>query len=677
MKKIPGSWVLFAFLLSSSAVHAMDLRDSWSACFTVSPSPAPPAGPWVPVRLPGIIRSGAGENPADGSIWLQRRILAPVEPSALLLGPVSCGAEIYVDGIQVGAVQAGAEGAAQPADAWRAFPIPVPVSGDLRMVPIFIRLLSDPRPSLRGGVAILPLGEVDRALGRLNFPRQPMRTGAGALLFLLAVGMSFLSAREKVSWLPLFSFALLLSAAAELLPALAGFLPPGFPSVRLGILLEALAAVFLVYCGLDYLKLLRPWVAVFSAFPPLAGAAASFFFTDRASIEIIGLAVRAAVLLQYAGSAIMAGARTRRGKTPKAWDLCLLFSALAALRLYETAVPLLLPDRIPVLFLPALVLAAAALWYLFESMRKLRGRYEESSAELVERLENEWEIIGRTRDGMVRLAQRNQDITGLSGRLLTNVRSQSDTINQVITTLADAGEAEAKVVDKEKDILEYTVQVDKLISDFNVQIQDTLRELDELTQKQNVIKKSVSQIITIAEKTHMLSLNASIEASKAGEAGKGFSVVAQEIRKLADLTRTVSDQVNTVIRDSNRAVDKGVGKVKGLGLGFGEIMKQSEEIRRMIEENSKALEEVTNAHRLIQDGMAGVDKTIESISEIVRDLRGTTDRLAATFSWFSDTVQKTDLAPAPPAEAAPAGPGGAAGAAEAVEELEELEAPQG
>jgi len=669
MKKIPGAWILCAFLLCAPAAWAEDLRGGWTASFTVSPSRTAPLEPRFAVKLPGWIQRKPGEDFGKGYLWLERQIPVPAVPSALLLGPVAFGAEVYVDGALVGSVGTGMEGYAAPQEAWRAFPIPDPPMGRTGMVTLSIRLVSDTRLYLRGGIELLPAADVDRTLAWRNFPTGPLRTGIGLMLFLLTLTLALLIRRERSSWMPLLACGLLLSAFAELLPSLAGGALAALPTARLTLLTEVLAGVLFYFFGLDYLKKFHLPLATIVAFPPMAAAVAAFFFADHASMAIIALAARAAVVLLFLCIAVFAGRRIWTGKAPKPWNLWILFTALAVLRAYETTARLVLPARVPVLFMPGLAMTAFVLLYLIDQVGKMRSLYEVTKLELVERLENEWEIIEQTRDGMVRLEQRNRDITGMSGRLLTNARSQSDTINQVITTLADAGEAEAKVVEKEKDILQYTEQVDDLITDFNVQIQDTLRELDELTQKQNVIKKSVSQIITIADKTHMLSLNASIEASKAGEAGKGFSVVAQEIRKLADLTRTVSDQVNTVIRDSNRAVDKGVGKVKGLGLGFGEIMKQSEDIRRMIEENSKALEDVTNAHRLIQDGMAGVDKTIESISEVVRDLRATTDRMSATFSWFTEAIQKTEMTPAPRAEAE----GAAAEDTEEVEDAEEAE----
>jgi uncharacterized phage infection (PIP) family protein YhgE len=206
-------------------------------------------------------------------------------------------------------------------------------------------------------------------------------------------------------------------------------------------------------------------------------------------------------------------------------------------------------------------------------------------------------------------------------------------------SIEEGARAENQVVEKEEQILSLSAEVDARIADFNEQIRGALTELEELREKSITITKAVSQIIGIADKTNMLSLNASIEASKAGEAGRGFAVVAQQIRKLADVTRTVSDQVNTLMRESNQAVATNVQMAQGMVQGYRDIMEQSERIRQMIEANAAAMEEVTRSHKEIQDGVAGVDRTIRTILEVSRDLREMTGSLAKTFSWFEEVLK--------------------------------------
>jgi methyl-accepting chemotaxis protein len=97
--------------------------------------------------------------------------------------------------------------------------------------------------------------------------------------------------------------------------------------------------------------------------------------------------------------------------------------------------------------------------------------------------------------------------------------------------------------------------------------------------------------------------------------------------------------MSTAIKENSKGVEKGVSRMKGLGSGFSEIMNASEEIRTMIAENAKDLDEMRRAHREMQDGLAGVDQIIRSIVEVSRDLRLMTDRLAAAFSWLDETLK--------------------------------------
>ena len=126
----------------------------------------------------------------------------------------------------------------------------------------------------------------------------------------------------------------------------------------------------------------------------------------------------------------------------------------------------------------------------------------------------------------------------------------------------------------------------------------------------------MSQIIGIAEKTHMLSLNASIEAAKAGRGGQGVlggragDPQARRPHPHGVRQRERGHQGHQPGRG------EGLGRIKELGAGFSEIMKRSDEIRSMIAENSKALEDVSEAHHDIQDGLAGVDTLIRSILEV-------------------------------------------------------------
>jgi len=457
---------------------------------------------------------------------------------------------------------------------------------------------------------------------------------AGLAAILGVVQVAVLHARNRSRETSLLAAALAVDAVWQLGVVARAVTAPA-AAVPASLLAAAATAALLALFVCERLNLLRPAAALPLALLPVATAAILVAIPSVAREVAEGATYGTASVL-LAALALLALSSRRTFRAPTAITVAVPAAAAFA---FAAMVAAFAPAwEVPV-GVPGVVVAAVAAGLVLREVANTQRMYRQASGELVERIESDWEMVERIREGKEMLESRNRDIMGLAGRLLESARRQASTVGELITSLADAGGAESRVVVKEKDVLGYTEQVDRLITSFNVQIQQTLGDMDELWSRTIVIRKAVSQIIGIAEKTHMLSLNASIEAAKAGVAGKGFSVVAQEIRKLADLTRTVSDNVSAVIRESNRGVEKMLGRIKSLGTGFTEIVKSSDATRVMIAENSRALEGVSKAHHDIQDGLAGVDTLIRSILEVSSELRQMTDRLASAFSWFGETLK--------------------------------------
>ncbi|HOO31588.1 MAG TPA: methyl-accepting chemotaxis protein [Thermotogota bacterium] len=97
----------------------------------------------------------------------------------------------------------------------------------------------------------------------------------------------------------------------------------------------------------------------------------------------------------------------------------------------------------------------------------------------------------------------------------------------------------------------------------------------EVAEKAKNVQQIVNTIASIAEQTNLLALNAAIEAARAGEAGKGFSVVADEIRKLAEDSKIASQNIATILNEINEKSDNANEAVKKTDLLFEEVHKGS------------------------------------------------------------------------------------------------------
>jgi len=115
------------------------------------------------------------------------------------------------------------------------------------------------------------------------------------------------------------------------------------------------------------------------------------------------------------------------------------------------------------------------------------------------------------------------------------------------------------------------------------------------------VHRVTEMITSVVEKTHLLSLNASIEAARAGDAGRGFSVVAEEIRKLAESAGTSADQIELLIRqleeESKRIAQETRSMrddVRGGRQDLEAIFAALEKVQGAVTEASSRAEEITH-----------------------------------------------------------------------------------
>lgn len=234
-----------------------------------------------------------------------------------------------------------------------------------------------------------------------------------------------------------------------------------------------------------------------------------------------------------------------------------------------------------------------------------------------EEIQQAAENVGRITDAVGGVQNSTEDVESIAGRM--KIASESSS-NSLLNLQSSSSEMTGKI----EDIARTISATQKAVSDIN---------------------ERVEGISGIATQTNLLSLNASIEAARAGEAGKGFAVVAEEIRKLADDSENLAQEIRQVmdvlLQEAQQAVSA-AGIVKQGNIeqqeALGQTLSSVNGMLSDIEETVSGVKKIAGGANTCVESNEVVSDAMSSLSAISQENAASSETTGASVQELSATV---------------------------------------
>ncbi|SEK42850.1 methyl-accepting chemotaxis protein [Pseudobutyrivibrio ruminis] len=235
--------------------------------------------------------------------------------------------------------------------------------------------------------------------------------------------------------------------------------------------------------------------------------------------------------------------------------------------------------------------------------------------------------------GAVQQAEEIQEAAENVGKItdaVGGVQASTDNVESLAGRMKEASQTSSKSL----------VSLQDSSSDMTAKIEEIARTISATQNAVANINERVEGISGIAAQTNLLSLNASIEAARAGEAGKGFAVVAEEIRKLADDSDSMAQDIRT---EMDELLKQAEAAVEAANLVKQGNLEQQEAIGGTLESVNGMLEDIDGTVDGIRDIAGGASTCVTSndvVSDAMSSLSAISEENAASSETTGASVQE-------------------------------------
>lgn len=286
---------------------------------------------------------------------------------------------------------------------------------------------------------------------------------------------------------------------------------------------------------------------------------------------------------------------------------------------------------------------------LVQSFGKLSDRLKSDRRHIVDAVN----VLASSAGQIIRSTSSSADGAAETAATVTDTTIAAEEVRQttMVATensrfVADLAEETAKVSLEGRQATDLTVSQ---MTRMREQMATIAEGMSGLLEKSQAIVEITSTVDDLAQQSNLLAVNAAVEAARAGELGKGFSVVAQEVKALAALSKEATAEVRRILDDIQKATASAAASIEQ-GSGMVEAaVKQSSEAGKAIEALTKSVSEAASAASQIaaanQEQLVGIDQVVTAMQGIQGAMRKhadesrNIDQAAQALNVIRDSLQ--------------------------------------